>query len=318
MAKTFEDKSIACIQKFTNISKPDYTSKELNYYADFIELIAMFSSKDGITLADVQDRFFGEKDYKNAEKRDEDEIFLNNIFQLILERVILYENEYPFEYSDNEILTLKSELTLKNKLYISLLLSSKLNIFNEFKTDLTTDFESISYSVLKNFLPFNSTIKEFGKNTEYKGNAIEKIKQLAEDLDISIQDYELSQVNERNNQERGLDIVGWLPFKDKCGNKVIFLCQCACGKEYESKQHDTRRFENYLKFYKTNPQHTMFIPYSLINVRAKKFYHSDYIEKDYLIFERKRIIDYHEDDSFQNSATINIVNKFIEHTESAI
>lgn len=318
MVNAFEDKFNACVQKFANISKPDYTSNELNYYADFIELIVLFSNKDGITLGDVQDRFFGEKNYKNAEKRDEDEIFLNNVFQLILERVILYENDYPFEYSDKEILTLKSKLTLKNKLYLSLLLSSKLNIFNEFKTDLTTDFESISYSVLKNFLPSNSTIKEFGKNTEYQGNAIEKIKQLAEDLDLAIEDYELSQVNERNNQERGLDIVGWLPFKDKCGNKVIFLCQCACGKEYESKQHDTRRFENYLKFYKTNPQHTMFIPYSLINVRAKKFYHSDYIEKDYLIFERKRIIEYHEDTSFENSETFKIVNKCAEFMGSSV
>src|SRR5690606_19154928 len=258
------------------------------------------------------DRFFGEKDYEDAGKRDEDEIFLQDIFQLISERILIYENDYPFSYSESEILTLKSDLTINNKLYISLLISSKLNIFNEFRTDLTTDFETISYSVLKDFLPTNSTVKEFGKNTEYQGNAIEKIKKLADDLDLAIDDYELSQVEERNNQERGLDIIGWLPFNDKCGNKVIFLCQCACGKQYESKQHDTGRFENYLKFYKTTPQHTMFIPYSLINVRAKKFYHSDYIEKDYLIFERKRILEYHKDNTFENLESLKIVNKCIE------
>jgi hypothetical protein len=83
-----------------------------------------------------------------------------------------------------------------------------------------------------------------------------------------------------------------------------------------------RNFNNYadfvelialeIDFYKSNPQHTMFIPYSLINVSAKKFYHSDYIEKDYLIFERKRILEYHNDRSFENSATFKIVNKCIE------
>ena len=135
---------------------------------------------------------------------------------------------------------------------------------------------------------------------------------------MTVDDYELSQVGERNNQERGLDIIGWLPFNDKCGNKIILLCQCACGKQYESKQHDTRRFENYLKFYKTNPQHTMFIPYSLINVRANKFYHSDYIEKDYLIFERKGILEYHKEDIFENLESYKIVNKCIEFMKSGV
>lgn len=314
MAMTFDDKFNLCVQNFNDILKPDYTKSEIDYYADFVELIVLFSNVDGVTFGDVQDRFFGEKDYENAEKRDEDEKFLNRIFQRISERNLLYADDYPFSISENEILTLKSNLTTNNKLYISLLLSSKLNIFKEFKTDLTTDFETISYAVLKNFLPTNSIIKEFGKNSEYKGNAIEKIKSLANDLDLAIKDYELNQVGERNNQERGLDIIGWLPFDDKCGNKIIFLCQCACGKQYESKQHDTRRFENYLEFYKTNPQHTMFIPYSIINVRAKKFYHSDYIEKDYLIFERKRILEYHNDQVFESTESFKLVNKCVEYS----
>ena len=316
MKMIFDDKFKKCIQNFNNIIKPDYTKSELNYYADFIELTTLLSTQDGVTFGDIQDRFFGEKDYESAEKRDEDEIFLRDIFQLISERVVLYDEDYPFLYSEDEIFTLKQNLTVNNKLYISLLLSSKLNIFNEFRTDLTTDFETLSYLVLKNFLPTNSTVKEFGKNTEYKGNAVEKIKQLAEELDLTIDDYELNQVGERNNQERGLDIIGWVPFKDKCGNKVVFLCQCACGKQYESKQHDTRRFENYLNFYKTNPQHTMFIPYSLINVRAKKFYHSDYIEKDYLIFERKRILEYYKDNFFEKTESYKLVSKCIEYSEA--
>ena len=133
-------------------------------------------------------------------------------------------------------------------------------------------------------------------------------------MDLEIDDYELNQVGERNNKERGLDIIGWIPFEDKCGNKIIFLCQCACGKQYESKQHDTRRFENYLNFYKTKPQHTMFIPYSLINVRSKKFYHSDHIEKDYLIFERKRILEYHNDKNFEETESFKLVTKCIEYS----
>ncbi|MDO4228551.1 MAG: hypothetical protein Q4C98_01940 [Capnocytophaga sp.] len=315
---TFDEKIVSCVLKFQDIQKPDYASSEIDYYADFIELVVLFAGEDGITQGDIQDRFFGEKDYSNAGERDEDEAFLKSIFLRIEERITLFSNDYPFSYLENEILTLKLNLSINNKLYLSLLLSSKLNIFKDLKSELTTDFESISYSVLKNFLPTHSIVKEFGKNTSYIGNAIDKIKQLANDLDLAVNEYEISQVGSRNNQERGLDIIGWIPFGDNCGNKVIYLCQCACGKQYESKQHDTRRFENYLQFYKTNPQHTLFIPYSLINFRAKKFYHSDCIEKDYLIFERKRILEYYQADIFDTLQSKQIVEKCVVYNISEI
>jgi hypothetical protein len=319
MEMTFDEKISQCIRNFNNTDKPDYTRSEINHYADFVELYALFSKKDGVTLGDVQDRFFGVNEYDNPEKKDEDEVFLNMVFNMITERIVLFSDEYPFEYQNNEILLLKQNLIFKNKLYLSLLIASKLNIFNSFRSDLTTDFEKISYVVLKEFLPTKAVIKEFGKNTVYQGNAISKIKQLANDLDLAIDDYELSGVNDRNTQERGLDLVGWLPFADKCGNKIIFLCQCSCGKEYESKQHDTRRFENYLRFYKTKPQHTLFVPYSLINVSEKKFYHSDLIEKDYLIFERKRILSLIEDENILNSLqSKELIEKCVAFEESIV
>jgi len=312
MEMTFDDKLNQCIQSLKDIDKPDYTKTEVNYFADFVELITLFTKYDGVTFGDIQDRFFGTKEYDTIESKDKDEAFLNSIFNVIVERISFYDIDYPFEYQNNNTLILKQALTFKNKLYLSLLIASKLNVFNSFKSDLTTDFEKMSFIVLKEFLPENAIVREFGKHTQYQGNAISKIQQLANELDLHIDNYELSNVSERNTQERGLDIVGWLPFADKCGNKIVFLCQCACGKEYESKQHDTRRFENYLQFYKTNPQHTIFIPYSLINVREKKFYHSDLIEKDYLVFERKRILEFHNDSSFEESMSFKIVNKIIE------
>jgi hypothetical protein len=307
----FEDKIIQCIQNFNNIDKPDYTRSEINYYADFIELFALLKKEGGVSLGDVQDRFFGIKEYPDSETRDEDESFLNTVFNIISERMSLYADDYPFEYINNKSLLLKQDLSVKNKLYLSLLIASQLDIFNSFKAELTTDFERISYTVLKEFLPAKAVVKEFGRNTQYQGNARTKIRQLANDLDLQVDDYELSHVSERNTQDRGLDIVCWLPFKDRCGNKIILLCQCACGKEYESKQHDTRRFENYLRFYKTKPQHTLFIPYSLINTQERKFYHSDYIEQDYLIFERKRILEYHNDNSIEDSEAFKIIETCI-------
>ncbi|PGH40608.1 MAG: hypothetical protein CRN43_02005 [Candidatus Nephrothrix sp. EaCA] len=99
-------------------------------------------------------------------------------------------------------------------------------------------------------------------------------------------------------------------------NLLIFLAQCACGKNYESKQHDVRRFKNYLNFYKVDPIHVMFIPYSLINRREKKFYHSDLFEQDYLIFERKRIIEFYDIVNFNALESFKIVESCISYKES--
>ncbi len=322
--KTFEDKIKDCFVNFDSIDKPTYTEKELNLYADFVELITLFSNTDGVSSGDILDRFFGTKDYSdneitNAEQRDKDESFINEILMIVEERVKLYKEDYPFSFDDSEIILLKENLTWRNKLYLGLLISSKLNIFNEFTPVLSTEFETISYFAFKSYLPAYSIIKEFGKNTEYTGNAINKITQLASDLGLDIDSDELECVSERNYQERGLDVIGWIPFDDNCKNKLVYLAQCACGKDKESKFHDTRRFENYLLFYKTKPQHIMFIPYSLINVSKGKFYQSDLIEKDFLIIERKRILNlFNNEDVFNDLEMNKIVENCIAYSEDIV
>ncbi len=290
MAMTFNEKFSKSIKNLSDIDLPDSSKEDTNIFADFVELLTAFSSEDGVSYGDIQDRFFGEPDESNSpENNDVNESFIDRIFDLIEERITQYGTSYPFSLKDGQIFVLNKNLSTSQKLYIFLLMSSSLDIFNAFNSELTTDFETLSLKTMQSFLP-NAIIKPFGKNSEYKGTAIEKIRDLAQDLGLSIKEYELNQIGDRNVQERGLDIVGWLPFADNCQNKIVFLCQCACGKNFESKQHDTHRFENYYDFYKTMPQHTMFIPYSLINPKDRKFYHSDYIERGCLMFERLRIL----------------------------
>lgn len=289
METTFEEKFAKSIKPLIEFEKPDYPRFEIDYYADYVELLSLFSKEDGVSYGDIQDLLFGEPDEStNAEINDSQEAFIDSIFARLGERTVLYSDSYPFTI-EKGVLLLHSSISQNAKYYLFLLLSSSLYLFHDFEADLTTDFETVSFETLKEFLP-NAIVKQFGKNSEYHGNAKEKIKQLANDIGIPIDNDEIEEISERNNQERGLDVVGWIPFEDMCYNKIIYLGQCACGKKYESKQHDTRRYENYYVFYKTKPQHAMFIPYSLIDVKKHKFYHSDYIEKDYLVFERKRII----------------------------
>lgn len=287
MAMSFDKKYSDAIKRLNEIGKPDYPRHQIDYYADFVELLVLLSGKDGVSYGDIQDQFFGEPDEKiNAEIRDEDEAFLKEIFSRIDERISLYVNSYPFEKKDNALL-LKENISENEKYYVLLLIASQLSIFDSFNSDLTTDFETLSFESLKSYLPNNAIVKPFGKNTEYKGNAVEKIEALSKDIGFPVKNYAISQIGKNNNQERGLDIIGWLPFEDNCQNKVVVLCQCACGKKYEYKQIETRRFATYFDFYTTEPQHSLFVPYSMINVRENKFY-GDEIKG--LVFERKRIV----------------------------
>lgn len=290
MATSFDDKFIQCVRNLNNIDKPDYPRNETNLYADFVELLAIFSKGNGVAYGDIQDLFYGEPDENNStESNDANESFLNSIFAQIDERKILFGAMYPFDKHSEQYVTLKSGLSPSQKLYIFLLLSSSLDIFKSFNLEITTDFEIVSCEVIKAFMP-NAIVKPFGKISEYQGTAVEKIKKLATDIGLSVNDSEIGNISDKNVQERGLDIVSWIPFEDCCQNKVIYFCQCACGKTYEYKQHDLRRHKNYYKFYKTKPQLTLLIPYSLINPKENKFYDSDEIEDDYLVFERLRII----------------------------
>lgn len=316
---TFDEKFNLCVQIFDNQSSPSYVKNDLYLYADFVELVTIFTKNGEVSIGDIQDRFFGTKEYNSAEERDNDEVLVLNIFLLVQERSNLYDDNYPFSFDKEKfVISPKDDLTHKQKFYLYLLLSCKLNIFKHFKTELTTEFEHICKIVLEKYLPNGAIVKNFGRNSAYPGNAINRIKGLAKDLKLTVDEYELSQVSERNNQERGLDVVGWIPFHDDCMNLLIFLGQCACGKDYESKQHDTRRFKNYLNFYKTQPIHLMFIPYSLINPHENKFYHSDLIEKDYLIFERKRIIELYDTMNFNTLQSFLLVESCLRFKENLV
>lgn len=290
MTISFDEKFNQIVSSLNDTNVPDYPREDSNTHVDFIELLAMTSGEDGLSLGDIQDRFFGETtEDDSAEKKDANESFIKILFSIINIRIIQYGELYPFAIDDNNTILLKNNLSTNQKLYLFLLVSSSLDFFKPFMTDLTSDFEKMVYEALGNFLP-SAEVKSFGKNSEYSGTAVEKIKKLAIDIGLNVNEPELNQVNKRNVQERGLDVVCWLPFADNCQNKIVILCQCACGKNYEYKQHETHRFANYFSFYKVKPRHSLCVPFSLINPQDGKFYHSDYIEEDCLVFERLRLL----------------------------
>jgi hypothetical protein len=300
-----------------SIDNPDTPKYIEHLYSDYVELIALLT-KEETTISDIYDKLSDTHDSVIVDQElpeeqgaievastvsqmnDNAEQNLLAIFSICKERSNIYDqSEYPFR-AENRKIQLKDDLTDKQKIYLILLISSCLKYFGVMAPVLTKDFELISLYGLQQFLPAKSIVKSFGKNSQYGGNAKNRITSLAQDLNLQIKQHEVDCISGHNAQERGLDLIGWLPYKDNIPNKLIFLCQCACGKNWDSKQGETKLFKCYFDFYKKEPVHVMFISYSITN-NNNIFYQSDRVDPDTLMFDRKRIIEQMEDTTFLNT-----------------
>jgi len=328
MKKTITEKIQDSFSSIKVSLKEKPTENLTNLYADYVEVVSLFSNRNYVSSTDILDRLRDDGLMLRDKKRDEDqaedndvkENLIDRIFRELQNRTYLYKDDYPFELLEGNKIILQSnvENNTRQKVYIFLLLASNLAIFGLFENELTTEFETISFEALKNFLPPKSIIREMGQNTQYSGNTISKIKQLAGEINIKIDEEAIKQISTRANKEKGLDLIGWIPFDDGLPNLLLILCQCACGTEWYKKLSETGRYENYLRFYRKKPIHTMFIPYSQINYQEEGFYQSDEITNT-LLFDRKRILNHIEDTSFFEALESKlVVDKCIEFEEDIV
>jgi hypothetical protein len=276
-------------------------------YADYFELVALFNKNTVITVSEMLDRLKDEGIVKQntvienqAEQNDDDEFFVREVFNLLKQRSQSFSNDYPFACSDEHLLFI-SALNAKQKIYIFLLLASNLNLFKDFQSDITTEFEIISKKALESYLPKFATVKSFGKNSEFTGFACDKVRQLAAQMNLTVNEKYLNSVSSKGTQDIGLDVVGWLPLEDKIGNYISIFAQCACGKEWNKKLNETRRYNKFLNSYLSEITHSLFIPYSLINYNDSAFFEHHEFGEPILLFERKRILSLISDDKIYNS-----------------
>jgi hypothetical protein len=332
---SFDEKLSNYFSNFSLLFGSKPTENLVYLYADYVELLTLFSNGSFVTSSDVLDRFedegllnlkvkiseedYEDKDEDRAEVNDKYEIFMDGVFRLVNERSNLFRGDYPFLVGNDKLILIENEeISERQKIYIFLLLASSLNIFLLFKPELTKEFEILCSEVLKNFLPNHAVVKSFGKNSDYQGSAVEKIRSLAADLKITIDEDGFGEISKKGNQDKGLDLIGWIPFEDTVPNFLAILGQCACGKDWNKKLNETTRFENYMRFHRLKPTHSMFVPYSLANFTKPVFFRNDEIT-NHLIFERKRILNYLSDLTFfENLESRALVNRCIEYEEGLV
>ena len=263
MVMNFNEKLKKQFQDFT-LETPNVQKYIEHVYADFVELNALFL-KEEVTVADISDKLQDIKDSNilEVDALDDVENKLEEIASLEAEKNDIIEERFYSIFNvcrERESLYSSDEypfIIKKNQIKLKEHLSSKHKLY-------------ILLLLCSNLNCFKDIASELAK---------------------------LNSIPNTNTQERGLDIIAWLPFIDRIPNMIIILAQCACGKEWNYKQYDTQRFKEFLCFSKL-AIHAMFIPYAISIPMKKKFHQHDEILYDQLLFDRKRIIEQLEEFEF--------------------
>ncbi len=297
-----------------------------NLHADYVELVCVIS-KGHISANEIINRISdngenesqeenldGEIGSPHGEENDKEINWIVCIFDYLEERQKLFGNKYPFKVKNEEI-KLKTKLNVQHQLYIYLLLSSSLKFFKVLTSELTSEFEIVSKEVLKNYLP-RATVFGFGSQSDYQGNAKNKIEELAKKIGLDTDKRVINQINKHNSKEEGLDVGGWIPFEDNNPNTIIIFAQCACGKNWLNKQ-GAKRYNRFYHFYLLPFIHALLIPYDLER-EGKKFKFDIDITNGVLLFERKRILELLNGFDFNNFESKKIVDAFLKHKEDIV
>lgn len=294
---------------------PNYNKEEHHHWADYIELMCLLN-KDGITSqTDFLDRTSPQKDVEDSEdyRGSKKNIDLNettsqdaeDYFRVLEYRVSAFHKYYPFRLSDNgKSIYLISSLTDDHKLYLSLLFSSLLGPFKEFKPELTSSFELISQHALKRLLPVNSKSFIFGSSnidnasTEKEAHSLlwEKLHQLASNIKESVV-IKKENLSQYNRGDGGLDIYAWVDLGDSNQHFPLFFCQCACTPEWVKKQNSSKfdRWSNFISF-STYPLNIVFIPFSFRSATGE-WHKSYHIEKSILVDRQRLLYCFQEDEN---------------------
>ena len=324
------------LQSFKNISiNPVHHTANLGHlYADYVELFSCRRNGDIVSKADLVKRFedysvsvphlsgvvagpLTQKELNVLSAAEQDDLYdgwATQVFANIETRIGIFGESYPFEFEKKSV-RIRSGLSTRQQMYLMLLMCSNLPYFRDFTAVLTSDFEHVSFEALRNFLPDFAIVRQLGKNSDYKGTAQQKILAIAEELNVKVNEHELEKVE--GNQERGLDVIGWIPFLDRYANILCILGQCACGKDWNTKLSESRRFEfSYFALQKFYPIHAMFIPRSLFH--NKDFFQSDEISGS-LVFDRGRILSLIRDYAFFSKLkSCGVVTSFVDCFEDVV
>lgn len=247
-------------------------------WADFCELECLLAT-DILSSEDIKKKVISSFDFGPEDEvepplglRDDRIVgIIEGAIALMKLRKELLKDHYPFNIDKhNQMSRTSEELSNKQILYIMLLLSANLKYINS-RQIFTSNFEIICLHCMSSFLP-NAKVKLFGSsnmnhiNEEYKFKSSrlkERIEELGQFTTVDIHKDSISQINENNYGDGGLDLVATIDMSDSRISRPVFFAQCACGKNaWQEKQLSIseNQWAKWLHLYQTSIQKYIFVP----------------------------------------------------------
>ncbi len=228
------------------LKTPKIPVYDTNLWADYFELVCLVNLDGIVVPSDIADRKQPNEDnideengeeMRTIDKGSKEELFANEVLDIIKRRETIYQAAYPFERTIDGF-AIKDKSSPQCKLYIYLLMCSTLRHFNgSQKSDLTSDFEFWGTQTLRNILSDNFIVKPFGKNSRhsssYTGHIFQKIAQLSSDISETLV-AKASDYPQTSSGDDGLDIVAFLKLPDSLGSNLVFFANCKCDDEWQN------------------------------------------------------------------------------------
>jgi len=320
---------------------PDDSNYLYHFHVDFVELLCLTDADGRMSKLDVLDEqgqtmeseeppIYDQSDGQlfdpNAEPVDhgrqaqnlvKKEAEVDNWYVHLNYRKQAFREYYPFTLSsDGNTLVLDKYLTLKQKLYIFLLLCSSLSYIRSrggYRLNLPLAFERLSAVALKSYLPTNAQIHIFGTSEAglFSGSFWNKLQALAQNLNATLL---ASQEDIHGNGDGGLDLVAWIPFEDTNGGMMVVFAQCACTSEWIIKQ-DQASYESRWKqrIQLRQPSSTItFMPFCFRKMDGT-WLNNDHIRS--IVIDRERFINLFGSklNSFKSDASYQIVEQALSY-----
>ena len=204
-----------------------------------------------------------------------------------------FGDAYPFEIGNGEdVVTLKTNLSSKQQLYLALLMSSNLRYFGKQQSDLTASFEIICHELFKALSPRTAEVRLFGANKlnegEFSGKLWLKIQKLAERLHerVSIEEKDFAP---KDSGDHGLDLFSYVPCGDTSPGTALMFGQCACTTEWVHKQDDSAEgaWRNVMTLM-SRPMNVIFIPFCRRN--SDGTWHRPQDQRGHVMMDRQRLL----------------------------
>lgn len=257
----------------------------------------MISLDQEFSKADLEDRVHERKDVGEMQEEIDEENLptperndnrtrqVSDWFRHLRYREGVFGESYPFCLADDgDTLYVGESLSVKQKLYIFLLLASNNRYSRRHTNVLTSCFEVVSKEALKKLMPQGAEVHMFGSkhHGRYTGTLWQKINKLAEDLNERVVAEERN-FPPQNTGDGGLDVIGWVPTDDDLPSNLLVFGQCACTSDWVNKQHSSGPAAWMGKIaFKAPPSNVAFIPYFFRSTDGM-WHNSDKIHQSVLI-----------------------------------